>query len=50
MDYLHKFVSNDKFFTGGKDWDLLVLRLVPSLYMSSHHGLDKITSGAETWV
>ena len=50
MDYLHKFVFNDEFFPGGKDWGLLILRLVPTLYMFFHHGLDKNTSGAKTWV
>ena len=38
------------FFLVEKIGGLLVLRLVPSLYMFFHHGLDKITSGAETWV
>ena len=50
MDYLHKFVSNDEFFPDGKDWGLAVLRLVPLLYVFLYHGLDKITSSAETLV
>jgi len=49
MTKLKLLLNNESLFDGSKDWGLLILRLVPSFYLFYYHGMDKLTSGTETW-
>ncbi len=46
---LNILFNNEDLFDGGKDWALLILRVIPSFYLFFYHGLDKITAGTESW-
>jgi putative oxidoreductase len=49
MNTLKKFLTNEELFDGGKDWALLILRVIPSFYLFFYHGMGKITAGTDTW-
>jgi len=49
MNNLKILFNNEELFAGGKDWALLILRVIPSFYLFCLHGMDKITAGTETW-
>jgi len=49
MNNLKMLFNNEELFAGGKDWALLILRVIPSFYLFCLHGMDKITAGTETW-
>ena len=49
MNNLRMLFNNEELFAGGKDWALLILRVIPSFYLFCLHGMDKITAGTETW-
>ena len=49
MNNLKMLFNNEELFAGGKDWALLILRVIPSFYLFCLHGMDKVTAGTETW-
>ena len=49
MNNLKILFNNEELFAGGKDWALLILRVIPSFYLFCLHGMDKVTAGTETW-
>ena len=49
MNNLKILFNNEELFDGGKDWALLILRVIPSFYLFFLHGMDKVIAGTETW-
>ena len=49
MNKLKLLFTNEELFPGSKNWVLLLLRVIPSLFLFFNHGMDKITAGTETW-
>jgi len=50
MNNLKILLNNEELLADGRDWALLILRVIPSFYLFCLHGMDKITAGTETWV
>ena len=49
MNNLKILLNNEELLADGRDWALLILRVIPSFYLFFLHGIDKITAGTETW-
>jgi uncharacterized membrane protein YphA (DoxX/SURF4 family) len=49
MNSLKILLNNEELLADGRDWALLILRVIPSFYLFYFHGMDKITAGTETW-
>jgi hypothetical protein len=49
MNNLKILLNNEELLADGRDWALLILRVIPSFYLFYFHGMDKITAGTETW-